>query len=351
MKKLSFTTVLYATPRRILVSLAVLLTASVAYADLITVTGDNVALLPATTVYGPSTGPTQTSPGTLGQFNPTLGVLTGAVATAAFVPGPTPPGPARLIVGGGTGSATARSTWSLGGNGPLQTVINTANNTGQNGWSPINVTSSAGNLNNFVGGGNIATNSFASYISVQHSSGGTTYAHPGTSLTAKQILYYNESIAYTYSTHSNASFESAGDDNDLTLDFGELAFGTNDDESFSIFNLGGLGLTNFTLNFLSGDNLFNITGGNVAAGGSSLYNASFAGQNPLALTDYEGIYRLTFTDNVSGLAQYAAGSVGTNYIDLTMQASVAPVSIPEPSMLIALGMGVVALAFYKWRQR
>ena len=80
----------YATPRRILVSLAVLLTASVAYADLITVTGANVTLIPGTApsvstgASGTSaTGPTHTSSGTLGRFDPTLGVLTGAVATAS----------------------------------------------------------------------------------------------------------------------------------------------------------------------------------------------------------------------------------------------------------------------------
>jgi hypothetical protein len=44
---------------------------------------------------------------------------------------------------------------------------------------------------------------------------------------------------------------------------------------------------------LEGDDLFDITGDNIDAGGTGLCNAFFAGQNPLALTDYDGTYRLT----------------------------------------------------------
>jgi len=340
---------------RILVSLAVLLTVSVAYADVITVTGVNVTLIPSTAssvstgASGTSaTGPTHTWLGTLGQFDPTLGVLTGAVATASVATG----NPATdLIKGGGTGSATARSNWSLGGNSSGQVVINTAGAAGDAGWGSFTLTSSAGNLNNFVGAGNIATNGFASYITASRSSGGAVYGHPGISISSsgRRDLIYSESIAYTYSTHSDASFESAEDEDYLTLDFGLLAGGTSDDESFSIFNRGGLGLTNFTLSFLEGDDLFNVTGGNVAAGGSSLYNASFAGQNPLALTDYEGTYRLTFTDSVSGLAQHASNSIGTNYIDLRMTASVAPV--PEPATMLTVASGLLAALGIQRRRR
>jgi len=332
---------------------AVLLTASVAYAEMITVTGANVTLIQGTAASvstgasGTSaTGPTHTSSGTLGRFDPTLGVLTGAVATASVA---TVNPATDLQKGGGTGSATARSNWSLGGNSSGQVVINTAGAAGDAGWGSFTLTSSAGNLNNFVGAGNIATNSFASYISVSRSSGGAVYGHPGTSLTQRRDLNYGESITYTYLTHSNASFAAGGDDNEFTIDFGLLASGTSDDESFSIFNRGGLGLTNFTLSFLEGDDLFNVTVGNVAAGGSSLYNASFAGQNPLALTDYEGTYRLTFTDSVSGLAQHASNSIGTNYIDLRMTASVAPV--PEPATMLTVASGLLAALGIQRRRR
>jgi hypothetical protein len=329
-------------------SISVLLAAaSAAQAATVTVTGTDVTLLPAVSVStgatGTSaTGPTQTSLGALGRFDSTFGVLTGAVATASFVPATLPVLPAHLKVGGGTGSASARSTWSLGGNSGGQVVINTATKFADNGWSSISLTSSAANLNNFVGAGNIATNSFASYISVSRSSGCAVYAHPGTTLTAKQVLNYNESITYTYLTHGNASFASQNDTDLQTINLGQIASGASANQNFSIYDRGGLGLTSFTSSFLSGDNIFNVTGVNsIAASSSSLYNAQFLGQTPSVLTNYSGTYRLTFTDNVAGLTQYASNSVGTNYIDVIMNATVAATPEPKPYAMMLAGLGVL----------
>lgn len=331
--------------------LAVLLATSAAQAAVVTINGGDVTLLsstaPSNAVYdntkgaGTSTGVTRTSSGALGQFDPTLGVLTNAVATST--PDPT----VALVKTGGTGTANAYSTWSLGGNSSSSTTINqvACAQCTDFTWNPISVTSAAANLNNFVGTGNIASNSFSSYLTTYWSTGTLgTGAFTGTSLTNKVDLVSSESIDYTYRTHSNASFSSSSDLNGFTIDFGSLGSGTSLDQSFSIFNLGGLGLTNFSLSLLGGDNLFNVTGGKVTAGGSSSYNAHFNGQNPLALTGYDAMYRLTFDDDVSGLGQYASNSVGSNFIDIRMLASVAPalvVSEPESYTMMLAGFGLM----------
>jgi hypothetical protein len=337
----------YSTSRRRLIALVVsLAAASAAQADVITVNGSNVTLIPgsaasvSTGATGTSaTGPTHTYAGTLGQFDPTLGVLTGAVATASVAPG----NPATdLIKGGGTGSATARSNWSLGGNSSGQVVINTASGFTDAGWGSFTLTSSAGNLNNFVGAGNIATNSFASYISVQRSSGGAVYAHPGTSLTARRDLNYSESIAYTYLKHANASFSTGTDTNELS----------GSGLSFSVFNLGNSSDTtklDFTgaIQCIAGNcSAFNVTmpsfqdlvAGSSQAGGLATLIAAAPGH-------YEASYRLMFSDDTS---VGATTSQLQNSLTLNLEGSVA--AVPEPAEWAMLLAGLVVIGFIAQRR-
>ncbi len=158
-------------------------------------------------------------------------------------------------------------------------------------WSPISVTSSAANLNNFVGTGNIATNSFSSYLTVNWSSGTVgAGAFSGTSLTQHADLVSSESIAYTYLKHANASFSSAGDVNQLS----------GSGLSFSVFNLGDANTTKLdfagTIECIGGNcSAFNVSmptfqdlaAGSSKTGGLGLLSAAAPGA-------YEATYRPCF---------------------------------------------------------
>lgn len=339
-----------AIPYTTLTFLAVLLAGSAAQADVVTVMGANITLMSGPgnlNVFDPTNNGSSViryqnnSPGSMGQFDPSLGVLTDATGTLTIAA-------ATLSRIGSPGSAGFSYQWLLGGNG-MSKSTSTANSLSLTTpvFGSLSLTSSAANLNNFIGLGNIGQNVTNTQLSANRS--GVNLSGTSASVSPNPVVA-TESMAYTYSTHSNASFASVGDDNDLTLNFGLLANGTSGDASFNIFNLGGLGLTNFVFSLLNGDDLFDVTGGYVGAGASSLYNAHFAGDNPLALTNYDATYRLTFTDNVSGLARYGTSSVGTNYIDIRMLASVAPAAaVPEPTTLALVGLALAGLGL--WRRK
>lgn len=331
------------------ITLALCFSANGAWAATTTVSGGNVTLLSGgnltvSDANGDSvqTIKTQGSTGTLGKFNSSLGVLTGASAVLGMPANWT----TSLTVSNNSGYAVVKSTWSLGGNNSGSRNLNSVGFTTSGGgsasdwgWDNLIFNNSA-NLNNFVGTGNIASNSFSTEIWAW----GTASGGSATTATVNQNLVVSESIVYTYTAHSNASFTSSVDTNALSYDFGQISSGISADHGLSIFGLaGGLGLAGYTTNFISGDDVFTITGGSsIGVGGSGSYNAHFNAQSPGVQTLYSGTYRITFTDDVSGLGgTFASNSVGTNFIDIALVASV-----PEPetyAMLLA-GLGLVGWA-------
>lgn len=331
------------------ISLALCFTTGGAWAATTTVTGSGVTLLSGanltvtdTSNNSVATTKTQASTGTLAQFNSSLGVLTSASATLIM-----PVSGTSLTQSGNAGSTSVTTTWSLGGNSsPVSTLNSTTSNTSDTSWNNVSLSSSAANLNNFVGAGDIATDGFSTVIGANLTQNGSNKSTTAVS----QSLIGSQSIVYTYTAHSNASFTSVVDTNSLSYNFGLLNAGVGASQAFSIYGLaGGLGLTNYTVGFLSGNNVFNVTGSSsIGAGASGNYNAIFNAQNPGVLTNYSGVYRLTFSDDVSGLGTYASNSVGSNYIDLTLVATTVP-EAGNYGMFLA-GLGLIGF-FVRRRQR
>jgi hypothetical protein len=200
-------------------------------------------------------------------------------------------------------------------------------------------------LNNFVGVGNIAINSFASYISVSRSSGGAVYAHPGTGLTAKQVLNYNESITYTYLNHANASFTSGLDTNALTQDVSGGA------SSFSLYNLGNAATT-VKLDFesvscISGDcaafALSPLSFNDLIAGNSVSGSVGLATANAGA---YQAVFELGFSDDQVG----AISSRRENSLTLNVNGTVAA-AIPEPDTYAMILSGLGFMGFLARRRK
>jgi hypothetical protein len=268
---------------------------------------------------------TQNSSGSLGQFDPTLGVLTGVSATLSV-----PTTQTSLTKSGGGGSATVTSTWSLGGNSSGTTLNSYSNNGSDTTWNSISLTSSAGNWNNFVGTGNVATNSFTTKLVANKTSSDAT---PATGTSINKSLIGSESVVYTYLTHANASFDSGSDGNSRTINAGQ---------PFSIFNLGGgdtAKLDFVRVDCVSGDcGAFNVTMTlqDLAGGSSASGNAALSG----APGNYLATYSLVFSDDT------AVGATSThlqNSLSLT-------VAVPEPAEWAMLLAGLLVVGFIA-RQR
>lgn len=333
------------------ITLALFFSANGASAVAITVNGSNVSLLTGgnltVTDNALATYKEQVSSGTLGQFNSSLGVLTGATATIAVPTSPT------TLTQTGTGMATeVSSVWSIGGNIDLISLANTSPAALiDSSWNNVILSSSIANLNNFVGTGNITNNSITTYIGASNFPvfGSPPPYSSTTTATVNKDLIGAQSIVYTYTFHSNASFNANADANVLIVDLGQIDNGIDADYGFSIFSLaGGLGLTDFDVSFMTGDDVFAITGGSsIGVGNSNVYNAHFNAQTPGVQTLYNGTYRITFTDDVSGLGgNFASNSVGTNSIDIALMASVPEplvTSVPEPETytLLLAGLGLM----------
>jgi hypothetical protein len=146
----------------------------------------------------------------------------------------------------------------------------------------------------------------------------------------------NQSLAYSYLRHANASFTAASDTNVLGLGA----------SGFSVFNLGDSSTAKLdfvSLQCVSGNcGAFNVTlpsFQDLAAGTSISGNAAFATN---VAGDYAATYQLVFSDDT------AVGASSTHLqssLTLNLQGSVP--AVPEPGAWALLSLGLIGLTFHR----
>jgi hypothetical protein len=162
---------------------------------------------------------------------------------------------------------------------------------------------------------------------------------------------------YDYLLHAAQSFDGTSALT-MNLDFGSVYLGDSvGDQAFSIFNGGGnrvglrlIGVTEAG----TGNGMFSTnlnTYGNIAAGSSQGFNASFLANQ---LGSFSTSYQLTLADLAPSIS-YAASTLYSNYsltLNLAGNVIARPVrnDVPEPATLMLLGMGAAAFGVSRKRK-
>jgi hypothetical protein len=150
---------------------------------------------------------------------------------------------------------------------------------------------------------------------------------------------YNQAVSVNVLDHSNASFESPADDDEITVDFGTVVQGSSQSTSRTIFNLVATaaftaGLDLDSLLETDPDGVFSTdlaTFTNLSAGGSQVFLLSL---DTATLGTFSGSYTLAFSD------QDLPGATGGQSLTINLLGNV--VAVPEPAS-VGLLLGAALL--------
>lgn len=303
----------------------------------------------------------------LGQFNASLGVLTGVDLTlnssrtqSIEGVGTKGNGPGRTANGSGTSTAALTAPGISSTFTPAVTLTGAGCSlaSGPTGniscsWGPTttaatatNGTSSANsaNLNAYVGGGSV--NASLTLPSLSATSTLTTIAGFASSSTSTYTVGWSGNLAatYTYLLHAAPSFDGSSSQASLTLDFGTVLEGSSVAPlSFSLYNLADPDRIGLDLDSFSGTGDTAQLGTNLATF-SGLGAGSSVGFNATLDTLTVGLFNAQYILNLSD-ADLGASTTRSNYqLTLNLVGNVAPVPIPAAVWLFGsalAGLGVV----------
>lgn len=302
------------------------------------------------------------STGYFSQFNPNVGVLTGATinvtGTQMQYTRVSSTSGAGLDFSTVTSIGSGNSTVTVSAPGAAHTFGTLAQSASCTGWKTSSCpgnwfySTASTSWNGAVASGSL--NSYVGGLSVQVVSNANLQAQQlndvffGTETTSSQVILTSTvaSATYTYLLHAAPSFSAGSSLNTLTLDFGTV----NQNASvgplgFSLFNLSNanrVGLDLDGMSLVAGTDTTALTS-NLAsfAGLAQGGNASFQAMlNTANVGNFSETYLLTLSDADVG----ASATRSTYYLTLTMTGTVAAVPEPETWAMLLAGLGLVGAA-------